>query len=207
VIISQTTESLSRISEAIARGGIIAFRTDTFYGLGVDPFNRDAVHKLRELKGSHNPILIIIGDREEVTRFIAEPTPTFHLLAEKFWPGPLTLIGRAAPGVPNEISAGTQTIGVRLPDDDNARALAQACGGALTATSANPSHQKPATTVEKVFGYFGDAVDLIVDGGEAITNHPSTVVDISAVEPRLIREGLILWPEIQATINRSKTEK
>jgi len=204
VIISQTTESLSRIAEIIARGGIIAFRTDTFYGLGADPFNRAAVQRIKELKGSHNPVLVIISDGEAVDRFITEPTPAFNLLGKAFWPGPLTLIGRAASRVPEEITAGSETIGVRLPGDDKVRALARACGGALTATSANPSHQEPATTAPEVLSYFGNAIDLIVDGGDVITDQPSTVLEVCGVEPRLIREGAIAWSEIQAAIDRFK---
>jgi len=204
VIISQTTESLLSISETIARGGVIAFRTDTFYGLGADPFNRQAVQRIKQLKGSHNPILILVSDREAVRRFIATPTPTFDLLAKTFWPGPLTLIGQAASAVPEEITAGTKTIGVRLPGDDRVRALVQSCGGALTATSANPTHQDPATTAQRVLSYFGDAIDLIVDGGDVTTDQPSTVLDVCDVEPRLIREGAIAWSEIQAAIDRFK---
>jgi L-threonylcarbamoyladenylate synthase len=204
VIISQTTASLHLVSTTIARGGVIAFRTDTFYGLGADPFNRDAVQRIKQLKGSHNPILIIVSDREAVERFIARPTPTFDLLAKTFWPGPLTLIGQAASAVPDEITAGTETIGVRLPGDDKVRALVQACGGALTATSANPSHQEPATTAQKVLSYFGTTIDLIVDGGDVTTDQPSTVLNVCEVDPRLIREGAIAWSEIRTAIDRFK---
>jgi len=204
VIISQTIESLPLISETIARGGVIAFRTDTFYGLGADPFNREAVQRIKQLKGSHNPILIIISDRDAVRRFITTPTPTFDLLAKTFWPGPLTLIGQAASAVSEEITAGTKTIGVRLPGDDKVRALVQSCGGALTATSANPSHQEPATTAQRVLRYFGNTIDLIVDGGDVTTDQPSTVLDVCDVEPRLIREGAIAWSQIQVAIDRLK---
>jgi len=207
VIISQTTQSLRRISETIARGGVIAFRTDTFYGLGADPFHRDAVQRIKQLKGSHNPILIIISDLAVVEHFIASPTPTFDLLAKAFWPGPLTLIGQAALDLPNEITAGTETIGVRLPADDRVRALVRACGGALTATSANPSNAEPATTAQMVFSYFDSAIDLIVDGGEVTTDQPSTVLDVCDVEPRLIREGAIAWPAIQTELDRITTDK
>jgi L-threonylcarbamoyladenylate synthase len=209
VIISQTNESFLRISEIIARGGVIAFRTDTFYGLGSDPFNRNAVQRIKQLKGrgENKPILIVISEREAATRFISEPTPTFDLLAEKFWPGPLTLIGHAVSGVPEEITMGTKTIGVRLPGDDRVRALVRACGGALTATSANPSHQDPATAAQKVFSYFGKAIDLIVDDGSATTDQPSTVVDVCDVEPRLIREGMIAWSAIQTELSKIKIKR
>ena len=203
MIVNQTTNSLSQISAVIARGGVIAFRTDTFYGLGADPFNGDAVRKIKQLKGreDHKPILIIVSDRAAVTRFIAEPTPAFDLLADIFWPGPLTLIGRAAPSVCEEITAGTKTVGVRLPADDKVRALIEACGGALTGTSANPSHREPARTATEVVDYFGETIYLIVDGGEATTIEPSTVVDVCSVEPRLIREGVITWTSIQTELN------
>ena len=204
MIISQTTESLSRISELIAGGGVIAFRTDTFYGLGADPFNPDAVQRIRRLKGreAQQPILILVSDRAAVESFVSEPTATFELLAERFWPGPLTLIGQSTSLVPDEITAGTKTIGVRVPDDDKVRALVQTCGGALTATSANPSYQQPAKTAQEVFAYFGNAIDLIVDGGTATTDQPSTVVDVSDLRPRLIREGAIAWAAIQTELNR-----
>jgi L-threonylcarbamoyladenylate synthase len=205
LIISQTVESYSQVASVIANGGVIAFRTDTFYGLGADPFNRGAVQRIKQLKGSSKPILVVISNREQVGRFISAPSPAFDLLARTFWPGPLTLIGKAAPGVPEEIAAGTETIGVRLPGDDTVRMFVQVCGGALTATSANPSHQAPAKTAQEVRNYFGDAVDLIVDGGAARTDQPSTVADVSDVEPRLVREGVITWSKIQAAIGQIRT--
>lgn len=206
MIINQTTNSLLQISEVIKRGGVIAFRTDTFYGLGANPFNREAVRRIKELKGreDHKPILIIVSDREAVSRFIIHPTKNFDLLTKTFWPGPLTLIGRASSNVPEEITAGTETIGARLPADDRVRALVQACGGALTATSTNPSHEEPARTAQIVFSYFGAEIDLIVDGGAVTADRPSTVVDVCDIEPRLIREGAIAWSEIQAAIGHFK---
>ncbi|MEK6337161.1 MAG: L-threonylcarbamoyladenylate synthase [Acidobacteriota bacterium] len=200
--ISQTAESLSRISDTIKRGGVIAFRTDTFYGLGADPFNVDAIGKIKDLKGRDDgkPILIVISDGDQVDRFISKQTKVFALLAERFWPGPLTLIGSAAANVPEEVTAGTGTVGVRLPDDDQVRALVHACGGALTATSANPGNQPPAKTAAEVRDYFGDTLDLIVDSGTTRTDMPSTVVDVTETEARLIREGIIPWTEIRTLI-------
>lgn len=206
MIISQTVESYSRIASTIANGGVIAFRTDTFYGLGADPFNNHAVQRIKQLKGREgdNPILVVVSDREQVGRFISEQSPAFDLLARAFWPGPLTLIGRAGAEIAEEIAAGTETIGVRLPGDDLVRVLVRACGGALTATSANPANQKPAKTAQEVLSYFGEAIDLIVDGGDAKADQPSTVVDARDIEARLIREGMISWRRIQATIDQSR---
>ena len=199
MIISQPSESLDRIAQVVANGGVIAFRTDTFYGLGADPFDRAAVQGIKELKGREDdkPILIVISDRDQVERFIAEPSQSFQLLSEEFWPGALTLIGKARPEVSAEITAGTGTIGVRLPNDERVRALVRACGGALTATSANPSQEPPATCAQAVHDYFGELVDLIIDDGEAQTDAPSTVVEASGDEPKLIREGVIPWSRIQ----------
>lgn len=207
MIISQRRESLARIADAISSGGIVAFRTDTFYGLGADPFNRKAIQKVKQLKcrENHKPILIVISDLEQVTRFVADRSQTFHLLANTFWPGPLTLIGKAAESVLDEITAGTETVGLRLPADDTVRMFVRSCGGALTATSANPSHHEPAKTAQEVFSYFSDAIDLIVDGGAAATNQPSTVVDVCDIEPLLIREGVISWLQIQTAIDQIKT--
>ncbi len=192
-------------AEIIARGGVIAFRTDTFYGLGADPFNRSAVQRIKQLKGreANQPILVVISDIDQIEHFITERSRAFDLLAERFWPGALTLIGKAAPEVPGEVTAGTGTIGVRLPGDDNVRALLRACGGALTATSANPSGAEPARTAGEVERYFGAAVDLIIDGGEARADRPSTVVDARAAEPKLIREGAVLWSSIREYLDQT----
>jgi L-threonylcarbamoyladenylate synthase len=202
MISADSDETRTEAAHVIARGGVIAFRTDTFYGLGADPFNVYAVRRIAELKGREagKPILVIISDRDQLERLLVARSTTFDLLARYFWPGPLTLIGKADPNVPDEITAGTATIGVRLPDDEEVRKLVRACGGALTATSANPSAQKPAKTAQEVQDYFA-AIDLIIDGGEARSDRPSTVVDVSA-EARLVREGAIAWSEIQEELNR-----
>ena len=186
-------------TEIIAHGGVIAFRTDTFYGLGANPFNPEAIQKLRQLKGreEHKPILVLISERDQVERFISERSSAFDLLAEKFWPGSLTLIGKARKDVPDELTAGTKTVGVRLPDDDRVRALVRGCGGALTATSANPSGEHPAMTVADVDRYFGGRIELIVNDGAALTDRPSTVVDVTGSEVQLVREGVTAWSKIQ----------
>jgi len=209
VIIAQTLESHSTAAQIIARGGVIAFRTDTFYGLGADPFNREAVQRIKQLKGREDqkPVLIIVSDRAAIGRFISQPTPSFSLLAETFWPGPLTLIGQAASGVPENIHAGTKTVGVRLPNDDKVRALVRNCGGALTATSANPAHERPATTAEKAFSYFGDAIDLILDDGAAKADQPSTVLDVSGANSRIIRDGAITWSDIRKVLNEDTVKR
>jgi L-threonylcarbamoyladenylate synthase len=195
LITSYSDESLKNAAALIKDGGVIAFRTDTFYGLGANPFNQTAVRQIKSLKGreDHKPILIVISDDHQLDRLISEISPAFAALAEKFWPGALTLIGEARAELPPEITAGTKTVGVRLPSDERVRRLIRSCGGALTATSANPSHEAPAVTALQVQEYFGERLDLILDDGEAQTDRPSTVVDASQDNPKLIREGVIPW--------------
>jgi L-threonylcarbamoyladenylate synthase len=182
-----------KASEVILSGGVIAFRTDTFYGLGADPFNHAAVARITELKGreDNKPILLLISDVDQVERFISARSDGFNIAARKFWPGPLTIVGTAVAALPEEITSGTGTVGVRLPADQSVRELVRDCGGALTATSANPSGSEPARSAEDVAGYFPVGLDLIVDGGEVTATEPSTVLDVSSSPPRVVREGAI----------------
>ena len=199
MIVKQNQDNLDEIGSVIRSGGVIAFRTDTFYGLGADPFNPDAVQRIRDLKGREDekPILVVISDTAQIDRLIPDRSRAFDELTKRFWPGPLTVIGEAAAALPIELTAGTKTVGVRLPDDDKVRALVAACGGALTATSANASGQSPARTAEEAGKYFGDQLDLIVDGGPAKSETPSTVVDATTNQLKLVREGVIPSSEIR----------
>ena len=185
-------------AEIVRRGGIVAFRTDTFYGLGVDPFNQAALQALRELKGREEakPILVLIADMSDVDRFIVHRSDLFDRVSAHFWPGPLTLVGQARKDLADELTAATGTIGVRLPNDTSVRDLVRACGGALTATSANPSGQPSARSAQEVATYFPTGIDLIMDGGEVIVSEPSTVLDLSGEEACLIREGAISKAEL-----------
>jgi L-threonylcarbamoyladenylate synthase len=197
--IADSADARQHASQIIAAGGLIAFRTDTFYGLGVEPFNRAALDRLKALKGREagKPILVIISDEEMAERFIAHRSRAFEAVAARHWPGALTIVGRARPEVPVELTAGSGTIGVRLPDDVCVRELVRACGGALTATSANPAGAAPARSALEVANYFPTGLDLIIDGGEAVSEQPSTVLDLSGESPRLIREGVITRAQLE----------
>jgi L-threonylcarbamoyladenylate synthase len=175
----------------ISAGGVIAFRTDTFYGLGANPLNPAAVARIRKLKGreENKPILLLLADASEADRFISDRSKAFEEVAARFWPGPLTIVGAAVSTLPPEITAGTRTVGVRVPADESVRELLRQCGGALTATSANPSGKEPARSAAEVFDYFGDQIDLIVDGGEVTATEPSTVLDVTTSPPTVIRKG------------------
>ena len=199
-----TAAGTMKASEVTAGGGVMAFRTDTFYGLGADPFYVAAVARIRELKGreENKPILLLISDAEQVERVIVEPTEAFLLAAREFWPGPLTIIGRAVGALPLEITAGTGTVGVRLPADEKVRELVRECGGILTATSANPAGREPARSAFEVANYFSQGLDLIVDGGEVTATEPSTVLDATTSPARVVREGALRRELIEQVFNR-----
>ena len=177
----------------IKSGGVIAFKTDTFYGLGVDPFNGSAVGRLKKIKGrdDEKPILLLISDKTEMSQVILETTLIFEKASRFFWPGPITLVTRANPEVPLAITAGTGTIGIRLPADLTVREFVRECGGVLTATSANLAGQPPARNASEVLDQFDQLIDLVVDGGEVSVAEPSTVLDLTTYPVRLIREGAI----------------
>ncbi len=202
MIIPDNVQAREFAGRIISSGGVIAFRTDTFYGLGADPFKEPAVLRIRELKGrdDRKPILLLLSDLSELDRFIAVKSQLFTQLAERFWPGPLTIVGVAASTLPDVLTAGSKTIGVRLPNDEAVRTLVRSCGGALTATSANISGRRPAATAQSVAEYFGETVDLIIDGGESTLQEPSTVVDASTGVARVVRAGAVTEAEIQTVL-------
>jgi L-threonylcarbamoyladenylate synthase len=186
-------------ARTIAAGGVLAFRTDTFYGLGADPFNPVALRKIYALKGREDgkPLLVIISDAAITERLMAAQSKLFEAVAARHWPGPITLIGQARQDIPEELTAGIGTIGVRLPDDEPVRDFVRAMGGALTATSANPSGTAPARTAREVEDYFPTGLDLIIDTGPAPGGLPSTVLDTSGPTARLIREGAVSREELE----------
>jgi L-threonylcarbamoyladenylate synthase len=190
-----------RAANVVKGGGLVAFRTDTFYGVGADPFNPAALELINALKGRDGkPILVLASDPEDAGRLIAEKTQTFQLLAARHWPGALTLVAAARAGAPELLTAGTGTIGVRLPNDAEARAIVRACGGLLTATSANPAGRPPARTAREVADYFPEGFGLVIDGGATRPELPSTVIDVTGTRPRLIREGVVTRAELEETL-------
>ena len=191
-------EARLRAAAVVRGGGLLAFRTDTFYGIGADPFNPEAVRKIGELKGREGkPILVLVSDRAWAERLTESRGPLFDVLSERFWPGPLTLVLAADPSLPAELTAGTDTVGVRYPADEAVCHFVEACGGVLTATSANRAGQPPARSAAEALEAFPRGLGLVVDGGETRAEKPSSVVDISGDAARLIREGVLAWREIQ----------
>jgi L-threonylcarbamoyladenylate synthase len=176
--------------EAIRVGRVVAFPTDTLYGLGANPYDPAAVGAIFALKGrgEHKPLPLVAADLAQVEAIAALDAAAMRL-AQEFWPGPLTLLLRTTTTFAAGVSSTDGLVGVRVPDSDIARALARGVGHPLTATSANRSDEPPTADPDVVISRL-PGVTLIVDGGECRGGLPSTIVDMS-VAPRLVREGAI----------------
>jgi L-threonylcarbamoyladenylate synthase len=183
----------ARCRDVIQAGGVIAYPTDTFYGLGADPRDAEAVRRIFAIKGREagQPILLLLHDRSEVAAWASAVTPSAERLMERFWPGPLTLVFPAAPRVLPELTGGSGTIGLRVPGNVLTRELLRTLGTALTGTSANRSGGRDPRTAEEVMREVGDRVDLVLDGGAMPGDKPSTVVDATVEPPRIIRQGTL----------------
>jgi len=208
LIYPDSPEARERAAAHVARGGVVAFRTDTFYGLGADPFNAEALERINALKGRDGkPILVLFSDVDGLTRLVAGfQTRCSEALAISLWPGPLTLVMAARPEAPELLTADTGTVGVRLPDDEAVREFVRACGGLLTATSANPAGRPPARTAEEAARYFPEGSVLVIDGGPARSELPSTVVDVTHPTPRLIREGVVTRAVLEEILSEANRE-
>lgn len=183
-------------------GGIIAFPTDTAYGLGVDPFERRAVDRLFELKGrpETKPILLVI-DSMAMAESVSRPSDVFHGVAKKFWPGPLTIIIESRSHVPMNITAGTHTIGLRWPVAPFVSGLLKRFGKPITATSANRAGQLSAITAEEIRAQFNEGLDAIVDGGTLPARGGSTLLDITVDPPVVLREGPVTFESLHEFFN------
>ena len=180
----------------IARGLVVAYPTDTLYGLAVDPRNAGAVRRLYELKGraETSALTLIAADLAHV-RAVGEMTPEAERLAARWWPGPLTIVVRARGIVARETLAGGDTVGIRIPDHAVALALARDAGFPITATSANRSGAPGTSAADAVAAALPD-VDAIVDGGPVLGGAPSTIVDASAAPVALLRAGVVPWDKV-----------
>ena len=191
---------IDRVAESLDSGEVVAMPTDTFYGLAVDPYNLHAVERVYEIKerGRHKPLSLLIESVEQAEELAHELPDEFFLLAEKFWPGPLTMIVRAAPRLPVKVTANSGNIAVRMPDSAIALAVVRAMKCPVTATSANLSGAMESTTAEGVVEQLGHRVQLVVDGGTTPRNQPSTIINL-AVDGRwtLQREGAIATAAIE----------
>ena len=187
---------------ALRRGEPIGLPTETVYGLAADAHAPAAIRRIYELKGrpSDHPLIVHVADAVTASRWAGDWPDAAEALAEAFWPGPLTLILPRAANVPDEVTGGQDTVGLRVPAHPVAQALLRAFEGGVAAPSANRFGRLSPTTAAHVREEFGDAVPIVLDGGECEIGLESTIVDLSSDTPRILRPGKISRPEIEEVI-------
>ncbi len=193
-------DSVKTAASSIQGGGVVAFPTDTFYGLGVDPFDERAVKRLFEAKGrpANSPVPLLIASPVDLPLISSEIPDGALALANVFWPGALTLVFRAVDRLPDVVSAGAGTVGVRVPDHSAPRKIARAFGGPITGTSANISGEPPMKSATDVKAAFGDALDFVMEGVCGAHDAASTVVDFTVTPPQVRRHGAVSLDALRA---------
>ena len=195
--------ALPLIKKILAEGGLIGFPTDTFYGIGADPFNSEAVAKIFKIKNrpTGKPILVLVSSLQQLNLLTQKISPLAQTAIDAFWPGPLTLLFEALPDLPQALTGGTGKIGVRLPSHTFTQKLIDGIGHPLTASSANLSGGNNPETAQEVEQSLGSDLDLILDGGKTKGQQPSTVLDSTDSPPRIVREGAVPRATIESVLN------
>lgn len=195
-------DDIARAAGCLRHGGLVAFPTETVYGLGVHAFDRDAVQRLFEAKGrpANDPLIVHISSFDQLPSLVSEVPDIARALAARFWPGPLTLVMRRNSAVPREITAGLDTVAVRVPSHPVARALLGAVGLPIAAPSANLFSRPSPTRAAHVVNDLNGRIDMILDGGPTQVGVESTVVDITADAPLLLRPGAISVEVLRSVI-------
>jgi len=197
-------DKIAAVVAILEGGGVIAYPTETFYGLGADARNETAVEKIFAMKGRafNNPVSVIIATEKELFPLVLEVPETARRLMNIFWPGPLTMVFSAAPTVSPRLTAGTGKVGIRISSHPIAALLAQALGAPLTATSANRSGESENVSASGVVKSLGNLPDAIIDGGETPGEPGSTILDVTVFPPRILREGAISGKNIFSAMER-----
>ena len=200
---------LLEAAEILKNGGLVAFPTETVYGLGANALNEEAAKKIYAAKGrpSDNPLIAHISCMEELPAIVKEIPEAGRKLAEKYWPGPLTMILPKADIVPKETTGGLDSVAVRFPSDKIAQELIKAGGGFVAAPSANTSGRPSPTMAEHVEEDLGDAIDMIIDGGQVGIGLESTIVDFTEDVPVVLRPGYISLEMLQETLGDVRMDK
>ena len=186
--------------DLLKRGGVVAIPTDTLYGLAADPLDETAVRRIFRLKGrpAGNPIPLLLSDPEDLHRWAVRIPESARRLTDRLWPGPLTLVLRRSNEVPDLVTGGGDTVGLRVPDHSVPRSISRLLGAPLTGTSANRSGSPGLSTAHAVRCELSGEVDFVVDGVSGQDGRPSTVVDLSGDRPRILRRGAVSAAEIES---------
>jgi len=194
---------IERAVEMLKSGGLVAFPTDTVYGIGANAFNKDAVERIFTAKGrdSKKPLQVLIADKDDLNFIVEKQSDTLHRLAEKFFPGALTIVVSAKEDFPRWVTCGLDTVGVRMPSNPIALEMIKAFGKPIAATSANISGFPDPKNAQQVLEYLDGKVDLILDGGATPDDIPSTVIDISVNPPKILRQGKLTVDELNKALH------
>ncbi len=196
-------QQIAKAVHLLKAGALVAFPTETVYGLGADASNPNAVNKIFLAKGrpTDHPLIVHLADKAQLTTWARDIPAMAWELAEQFWPGPLTLILKRADSVLDIVTGGQDTVGLRVPSHPIAQAILQAFGGGIVAPSANKFGQISPTQASHVQQELGEAVDLIVEGGACTVGIESTIVDLSSAIPRILRPGAISASQLSKTLH------
>lgn len=196
---AKNNDILKEAADIINRGGLVAFPTETVYGLGADGLNVKAVKKIYEAKGrpSDNPLILHISDIKQLKDLVAEITPIAKILMDKFWPGPMTLVMKKQSIVSDTVSGGLDTVAVRLPENEIARNLINYANKPIAAPSANSSGRPSPTKAQHVFEDLNGKIDMIIDGGSCEVGLESTVIDVTGQKAVILRPGRVTFEDIE----------
>ncbi|MEW6327774.1 MAG: L-threonylcarbamoyladenylate synthase [Thermodesulfobacteriota bacterium] len=192
-------KTIQKACSILKEGGLVAFPTETFYGLGADALNEQAIKRVFALKQRDyaKPLLVIIAEKDQLHSLVSDIPAVAEKLMDSFWPGPLTIIFKAKKGLPPLLTGGTDTVGIRISSHPVARSLASTFGLPLTATSANPSGGKNPVTAQDVCDQLGEGVDMVLDAGGTTGIKGSTIIDVTVSPPRIVREGDVPVGEVK----------
>ena len=191
--VAATEENIQQAARLLRQGALVAFPTETVYGLGADASNPAALRRIFDAKGrpADHPVIVHLADAAELKNWVAEVPRAAWLLAEKFWPGPLTMVLKKAARVSDLVTGGQDSIGVRVPSHPVAQQLLRTFGGGIAAPSANRFGKLSPTSAAHVMQEMGDRVDLVIDGGDCEVGIESTIVDLTRNPPAILRPGRI----------------
>lgn len=197
-VLSASDDAIHTAASILRRGGLVAFPTETVYGLGADAENESAVRAMFAAKGrpADHPVIVHLADVSQIKSFAADLPDSAQKLAAAFWPGPMTLVLRRSDRVNNLVTGGLDTVGLRVPSHPVAQALLRKFGGAIAAPSANRFGRVSCTRAEHVAAELASRVDLILDGGECTVGLESTIIDVSSGEPAILRPGAVTAEDV-----------
>lgn len=208
VISLEAPRALEDTIRTVRHGGVIAFPTDTVYGIGASLNHPDALARIYTIKGrdAAKPLPVLLSSIDRIELVAGTPNPRVRALLREFWPGALTVALAAKPGMPREIIHADGTVGVRIPDHSIALTICERAGGALATTSANRSGEPPARSVEDLTGQIQDGIDVVLNGGFSPSREPSTVIRVENARIAVIRAGAIAPERIHAAWSRITQE-